>query len=95
MVEPSVESPSQRDVTLALLLAGLGTLAVLLSLVSFFRGRSFGGVLPSLGIGAGVACNGISTLLSVRAPKAARVVFYLQYPLLLVGIVAAVVNLAT
>jgi hypothetical protein len=75
------------------MLAALGCLAVVLSIISLVGDGTISDVLPSLGIGAGVACNGISTLLGDRAPGVARAIFYLQYPFVAVGVVAAFVYL--
>src|SRR5262245_17270292 len=93
MSELPEEPPARRDLTLAWVLAALGCLAIGLSIISLIGDGTIGDVLPSLGIGAGVACNGISTLLSGRIPGVARYIFYLQYPFLAVGVVAAFVYL--
>jgi hypothetical protein len=95
MSEVPQEPLARRDKLLAWALTILGCLAIVLSLISLFGDGTFGGLLPSLGIGAGVACNGISTLFSTRAPGFARYVFYLQYPFVAVGVVAAFVHLLT
>jgi hypothetical protein len=89
MSEVPEEPLTRRDLMLAWALTILGCLAIALSLISLFGEGTIGGLLPSLGIGAGVACNGISTLFSARAPGFARYVFYLQYPFVAVGVVAA------
>jgi hypothetical protein len=95
MLEEPEEPLARRDLLLAWALTILGCLAIVLSVISLIGDGTFGGLLPSLGIGAGVACNGISTLLSIRAPRFARYIFYLQYPFVAVGVVAAFVHLLT
>jgi hypothetical protein len=93
MSELPEEPLARRDLTLAWILAALGCLAIILSIISLIGDGTTGDVLPSLGIGASVACNGISTLLSRRAPVFAKYLFYVRYPFLAVGVVAAFVYL--